>query len=76
MPKEKKTVFQGMSHTLGKLKGEVEAYRRENMHYVDDSLQFIDEMIAIITGEANRDVYDHKCRLKKTGARLLLRGEV
>lgn len=77
LPKEKKTVFQGLFYRLATLKSEVEAFRRENVHCLDDSLQFIDEMIAIIAGEAhNGNIYDRKCRLKKAGNPMLLRREI
>ncbi len=77
IPKESGIIFQGMYQRLVRLKGEVEAFRKENMHYVDDSLHFIDEMIAIIAGESrNRETYDRRCRLKRPGNPLLLQREV
>jgi flagellar biosynthesis/type III secretory pathway chaperone len=77
LPREKKSLFQSLFYRLAALKSEVEAFRRENVHYVDDSLQFIDEMIAIIAGETRtRNIYDRKCQLRKTENSLLLRREV
>jgi flagellar biosynthesis/type III secretory pathway chaperone len=74
---EKTTVFQGLYHRLSKLKSDVEAFRKENVHYVDDSLQFIDEIIAIIAGESHgRNIYDRRCQLKKAGDCQLLMREV
>jgi flagellar biosynthesis/type III secretory pathway chaperone len=77
LPQEGKTVFQGLCYRLTELRSEVEALRKENMHYVNDSLQFIDEIIAIISGAAqNREIYDRRCQLKKGTNPLLLRREV
>jgi len=72
-----KTVFHGLYYRLAELRSEVEALRKENMHYVNDSLEFIDEIIAIISGAAQRrDTYDRRCQLKKGANPLLLRREV
>jgi flagellar biosynthesis/type III secretory pathway chaperone len=74
---EGKTVFQGLYYRLAELRSEVEALRKENMHYVNDSLQFIDEIIAIISGAAgHRNTYDRKCQLKKGANPMLLMREV
>ncbi len=71
------TVFQGLYYRLAELRNDVEALRKENMHYVNDSLEFIDEIIAIISGAAqNRNIYDRSCQLKKGANPLLLRREV
>ena len=77
LSKEGKTVFQGLYNRLAELRSEVAALRKENMFYVNDSLQFIDEIIAIISGAAgHRDTYDRRCQLKKGPNPLLLRREV
>ena len=74
---EDKTVFQGLYYRLAELRSEVEALRKENMHYVNDSLQFIDEIIAVISGAAgHRSTYDRRCQFKKGANPLLLRREV
>jgi len=74
---EAKTVFQGLYYRLAELRSEVEALRKENMHYVNDSLQFIDEIIAIISGAAgHRNTYDRRCQLKRGANPLLLQREV
>ena len=66
-----------MYQRLARLKGDVEAYRQENIHYLDDSLTFIDEMITVITGVShNRETYDRSCQLKRSGNPLLLQREV
>jgi hypothetical protein len=74
---EGKTVFQGLYYRLAELRSEVEALRKENMHYVNDSLQFIDEIIAVISGAAgHRNTYDRRCLIRKEANPLLLRKEV
>ena len=77
IPNERRTKYQSMYHRLVRLKGDVEALRKENIHYVDDSLSFIDEMITVITGVShNRETYDRRCQLKRLGNPLLLMREV
>jgi hypothetical protein len=77
LPKEKKGFFQELLFNVSTLRNEIEIFHKENIHYVEESLQFIDEMIAVMAGEShNSDVYDRKCRLKKVDSSLLLRGEV
>jgi len=74
---EGKTLFQWLYYRLAELRSEVEALRKENMHYVNDSLEFIDEIIAIISGVAqNRDIYNRRCQIKKGASPMLLRREV
>jgi flagellar biosynthesis/type III secretory pathway chaperone len=77
IPDDKKEVFQSLFHTVRMLKGEVEAYRKENVHFMDESLQFIDELISITTGVTYaRNVYNNQCQLKRTNGNMLLRREV
>ncbi len=77
LPNESRTRFQSMYQRLARLRGDVEAYRQENIHYVDDSLTFIDEMITVITGAShNRETYDRSCQLKRPGNSRLLQREV
>ena len=62
---------------LDVLKQEVEAYRRENVAFIDESLAFIDELIMNLSGGAHaQNVYDNRCRMRKTGSRTLLMREV
>jgi len=56
-----------------KLKDEIGVLRRENMNFIDDSLNFLDEMIAILTGDGKqKETYNVKCRLDKTRHTMLL----
>ena len=76
LPAEKKEGFKRLFHTVSVLKSEVEAYRKENVHVIDDSLEFIDELIMNITGSmGTREVYNHRCQFKKTRHQTLLRRE-
>lgn len=69
--------LQNLYRSVTNLKMEVEIRRKENMAHINHSLEFIDEMIAIITGrDQARDVYDQKCRLGRTANHMLVRGEV
>jgi len=60
-----------------KLKGEIEILRKQNILYIDDSLEFLDEMISIITGETDSGhIYNDKCHFNKSGSRSFLTREV
>jgi hypothetical protein len=60
-----------------KLKGEIEILRKQNILYIDDSLEFLDEMISIITGETDSGyIYNDRCHFNKSGPRSFLTREV
>lgn len=76
LPGTYQTSFRKLFQTLITLKGEIELLRKENMMFIDDSLQFLDEMISILTGEStSKMMYDEKCRLNKSAANVLLSRE-
>ena len=76
IPVKKRDEFQKLHLTLIKLKSEIEVLRKENMLFIDDSLQFLDEMISIITGETKSKImYNAKCHVSKSGAPILLSRE-
>ena len=76
IPKENRAKFQELYRTLINLKSEVDVLRKENMAFIDDSLQFLDEMISIITSERESEtMYNDKCHLSKPGAPILLSKE-
>ena len=76
IPFNKRAPFQNSYLTLVKLRSEIEALRKGNMIFVDDSLQFLDEMISVITGEGgSRMLYNERCHLSKSGTRMLLSRE-
>jgi len=77
IPEKSKTEFQNLYLRILKIKGEIEVLRIQNMTFIDDSLNFMDEMISIITGEAeSRIIYNDKCRFRKSGPNLFLSREV
>jgi len=60
-----------------KLKGEIEILRKQNILYIDDSLEFLDDMISIITGETDSGyIYNDRCHVNKSGSRSFLTREV
>jgi len=57
-------------------KAEIEVIRKENMIFIDDSLQFLDEMMSILTGKTTSKIlYNDKCHLSRSGANVLLSRE-
>jgi len=49
-----------------KLKKEVEIMRQENRAFIDDSLEFLDEMISILSGEGDAQMlYTGRSRLRR-----------
>jgi hypothetical protein len=75
-PLENKPKFHKLFIRLIRLKAEIEALRKENMSYIDDSLRFLDEMVSIITGDTKaRVVYNNKRYLSKPGTNILLSRE-
>ena len=76
IPEDKRMLFQKDYHALIKLKSEIHAIRKENMTLIDHSLQFLDEMILIITGESTSSImYNDKCHLSQPGTNVLLSRE-
>jgi len=77
IPGKFKTEFQKLYLRILKIKGEIEVLRIQNMTVIDDSLNFMDEIISIITGETeSRIIYNDKCRFSKSGPNLFLNREI
>jgi len=77
IPGESRAEFQKLYLRLIKLKGEIEVFRKENMVFVNDSLQFLDEIIAIITGaDGSETMYNNKCHFSKSESPVFLSREV
>ena len=69
--------FQKLYLKLVKLKSEIDALRKENMVFIDDSLEFLDEMISVISGGRRAKVqYDGRCQINKSGHNMILSREV
>ena len=76
IPKENIAKFQQSHVRLINLKMEIEALRKENMILIDESLQFLDEMVAVITGDNhNRMIYKRDGHIRKSGNQMLLSRE-
>lgn len=77
IPGKFKAEFQNLYLRILKIKGEIEVLRIQNMTFIDDSLNFMDEIISIITGETeSRIIYNDKCRFSKSGPNLFLNREI
>ena len=77
IPKNHREKFEKLYLRILKLKGEIEILRKQNILYIDDSLEFMDEMISILTGEAESSfIYNDRCHFKSSGPHLLLNREV
>ncbi len=77
IPGESRAEFQKLYLRLIKLKSEIEVFRTENMAFVNDSLQFLDEIIATITGaDGSGTMYNDKCHFSKSGSHSFLSREV
>lgn len=77
IPEKYTDSFKKLYLRILKLKGEIEILRKQNILYIDDSLEFMDEMISILTGKnESRYIYNDRCHLKPSGPRLFLNREV
>lgn len=77
IPVKNRDRFKKLYLRILKLKGEIEVLRKQNIIYIDDSLEFLDEMISIITGEAeSKFVYNDRCHFNKSGSHFFLNREV
>lgn len=62
---------------IQKLKREVEIMRQENRAFVDDSLDFLDEMISLLSGEGEAHrLYNSRSRLGRAESLVTLSREV
>jgi len=77
IPGKFKAEFQKLYLRILKMKSEIEVLRIQNMTFIDDSLNFMDEIISIISGQTeSRIVYNDKCRFSKPIPNLFLSREV
>lgn len=77
IPGKFKAEFQKLYLRILKMKSEIEVLRIKNMTFIDDSLQFMDDIISIIAGETESGIiYNDKCRFSKSGPNLFLNREV
>ena len=77
IPGYKKAKFHRLYLALTKLKGEIALLRKDNMLFIDDSLEFLDDMISIITGKTESEItYNNNRRVGNSSAQILLNSEV
>jgi len=77
IPRNNRPRFEELFFTVNRLKCEIDAMRKENMIYINESLRFLDEMISVITDETQpKSLYTDKCRIKKSNHYLMLNKEV
>jgi flagellar biosynthesis/type III secretory pathway chaperone len=77
VPRGDRAKFHRLWMRLIKLKSEIEALRRDNVMYLNDSISFLDEMISILTGGNNiKSVYDKKGQMARAARCSLLSKEV
>jgi hypothetical protein len=77
IPIKTRAEFHKLYITLARLKKEVETLRQENIIFINDSLQFLDGLISIITGKDNNKViYNNQCLPSESGIAMLLSKEV
>jgi hypothetical protein len=76
IPKESRTTFHKSYVKLINLKSEIETIRKENMNLINDSLQFLDEMVSVITGDnQGRMIYQDDGHIRKSANQMLLSRE-
>ena len=76
IPREYRAKFQQSYVRLINLKSEIEAIRKENMMLINDSLQFLDEMVSVITGnDQNKMIYKDDGHIRKPSNQMLLSRE-
>jgi hypothetical protein len=77
IPAKNRAEFHKLYITLARGKKEVDELRKANIIFINDSLQFLDDMISIITGESKaKMMYNEQCQLSKSGRVMLLSREV
>ncbi len=77
IPRTDRARFQQSYVRLFDLKSEIEAIRKENMILINDSLQFLDEMVSVITGnDQSKMIYKDDGHIRKSANQMLLSREV
>jgi hypothetical protein len=76
IPRTKRALFQKLYLRLIKLKTDIDLIRRENMAFINDSLEFLDDIISIISGEPKRKIfYDDRCLLNSPETNIFIKRE-
>jgi hypothetical protein len=79
LPRNRMAAFSDSIQQLSVLKKEIAERREQNMGFMNDSLEFIDEIMAIISGSGGKNgsaVYNRRCGFNHQKPVQLLRQEV
>ncbi|MBU1052867.1 MAG: flagellar protein FlgN [Proteobacteria bacterium] len=69
--------FQKLYYTLQNIKSEIDMMRKVNTDTIEHSLQFLDEIISLITGQAHQEViYNGRCRYNQSRNSMFMSREV
>jgi hypothetical protein len=77
LPAAERTSVRSILLRIQRLKKEAEIMRQENRAFIDDSLDFLDEIISILSGEGDAQrLYTDKSRLRRPESLVTLSREV
>jgi hypothetical protein len=79
LPKTCRSAFSESVRQIQVLKKEIDILRQQNMRFINESLQFMDQMMAMISGTGNDTgpaVYNRQCALNSRKPVRFLRQEV
>jgi len=79
VPEDRAAYLHRAGQTISRLKLEIDGIRKHNLTYINDSLRFLDDMMAIISATARSDtppVYNRQCCFNKAKATYFLSREV
>ena len=76
VPRERRESFQNLHLRLVELKAEIKNLRGGNKSFIEHSLQFLDEILSILTGEAmTQSLYDRSSTVRPMESRIHLSSE-
>jgi flagellar biosynthesis/type III secretory pathway chaperone len=79
LPRNRMAAFEGAIQQLSVLKKQIAYMKDQNMRFMNDSLEFIDEIMAIISGSGGKNgsaVYNRRCGFNHQKPAQFLRQEV
>jgi FlgN protein len=76
LPRERRSGFRNLHLRLVEIKAEIKNLRRDNKAFIEHSLEFLDEMLSILTGEAmTQSLYDRSSTIRPMESRIHLSSE-